>query len=296
MANSQSLQRISLYRPFVAQTVAASSGDRPLSFFEHLEEARERLRVVVYAFILAFVVFLVFSFQYVVVLGVPMWLPLPALNLQEGIAQQFFVAIRAWLVPTYVTPVVLTPWEPVIVQFKVALFLAVVATSPVSTYEFWRFVAPALNARERRLIIRVSVPVVLLFLAGVTLSFLVVLPFTFSFLYGIAIAMGALPLLQVQEFLDFVLLFSLAFGIAFELPVVMYGLSVLGVVEPEFWKKNWRYAVVAIFFFGAAITPDGSGVTMMLVSIPMLALYAGGYVAIRLRLRRTGRNNGSTKS
>src|SRR2546422_6160477 len=268
----------------------------PLRFFEHLEELRKRLKIVVYAFIVAFAVFLFFSFRYVVIFGVPMWLPLPILSFQEGIALQFFVALRAWLVPAYVTPAFFTAWEPVIVQFKVALFLAIVAISPISTYEFWRFVAPALRPRERRLIVRVSVPVVLLFLAGVAMSFLVVLPFTFSFLYGIAIAMGALPLLQVQEFLDFVLLFSLAFGIAFELPVVMYGLSVLGVVEPEFWKKNWRYAVVAIFFFGAAITPDGSGVTMMLVSIPMLALYAGGYVAIRLRLRRTGRNNGSTKS
>jgi len=276
--------------------MAASTEDHPRSFFEHLEEARRRLKVVVYALLLAFVIFLTFSFQYVVVFGVPMWLPLPALNLREGIAQQFFVAIRAWLVPTYVTPVVLTPWEPVIVQFKIALFLAIVTTSPVSTYEFWRFVAPALKASEKRLLIRVSVPVVLLFLAGVAMSFFVVLPFTFSFLYGIAIAMGALPLLQVQEFLDFVLLFSLAFGIAFELPVVMYGLSVLGVVDPEFWKRNWRFAAVAIFFFGAAITPDGSGVTMLLVSIPMLALYAGGYGAIRLRFRRKDRNRSPTKS
>jgi sec-independent protein translocase protein TatC len=276
--------------------MAASTKDRPRSFFEHLEEARRRLKVVLYALLLAFVVFLMFSFQYVVVFGVPMWLPLPVINLREGIAQQFFVAIRAWLVPTYVTPVVLTPWEPAIVQFKIALFLAIVATSPISTYEFWRFVAPALKASEKRLLIRVSVPVVLLFFAGVAMSFLVVLPFTFSFLYGIAIAMGAQPLLQVQEFLDFVLLFSLAFGIAFELPVLMYGLSVLGVVDQEFWKRNWRFSAVAIFFFGAAITPDGSGVTMLLVSVPMLALYAGGYGAIRLRFRNKDRNRSPTKS
>src|SRR5207249_243194 len=93
--------------------------------------------------------------------------------------------------------------------------------------------APALRPKERRMIVRVSVPVVLLFLAGVAMSFLVVLPFTFTFLYGIAIAMGALPLLDLQQFLDFVLLFSLGFGIAFELPVVMYGLSVLASWRPN---------------------------------------------------------------
>ncbi len=283
-------------------SMAGAGGDAPrersasLRFFEHLEEARGRLRVAVCAFLVAFGVFLFFSFQYVVVFGVPMWLPLPTLNLQEDIAQQFFVALRAWLVPPYVNPVVLTPWEPVIVQFKVALFLAIVATSPISTYEFWRFVAPALRPKEKQLIVRLSVPVVLLFLAGVAVSFLVVLPLTFSFLYGIAIAMGAQPLLQIQEFLDFVILFSLGFGAAFELPVVMYGLSALGIVDAAFWKRHWRFATVAIFIFGAVITPDGSGVTMMLVSIPMLFLYVGGYVAIRLRARSGARLGSATKS
>ncbi len=270
--------------------------DRPRTFFQHLEEVRQRLKVVVWAFVVAFAIFLMFSFQYVVVFGVPMWLPLPTVNLQESIAQQFFVAVRSWLVPTYVSPVVLTPWEPVLVQLKVALFLAVVATSPLSTYEFWRFVAPALKPNERRLIVRVSVPVVLLFLLGVAISFLVVLPFTFSFLYGVAIAMGAQPLLQLQEFLDFILLFSLAFGAAFELPVVMYGLSVLGIVSPEFWKRHWRFAAIGIFFFGAAITPDGSGVTMMLVAVPMLILYVAGYAAIRIRFRNRDREAGAAKS
>src|SRR5206468_12161987 len=161
---------------------------------------------------------------------------------------------------------------------------------------FWRFVAPALKATERQLIIRISVPVVFLFLSGVAMSLLVVLPFTFTFLYGIAIAMGAETLLQLDGFLDFVLLFSIAFGAAFDLPVVMYGLSVLGIVEADFWKRHWRFAVIAIFFFGAAITPDGSGVTMLLVAVPMLFLYVGGYAAIRLHDRSASRHGSAAKS
>ncbi len=265
--------------------MAASTEDHPRSFFEHLEEARRRLKVVLYSLLLAFIFFLSFSFQYVVVAGVPMWLPLPSFNPREVIASQFFIAARVWLVPATVSPAVFTPWEAVLVQFKVALFLAAVATSPVSTYEFWRFIAPALKPKEKRLIIRVSVPVVLLFFAGVAMSFLVVLPFTFSFLYGIAAGLGAELFLSLQEFLDFILLFSLAFGVAFELPVIMYGLSALGVVEPASWKRHWRFAAVAIFVFGAVITPDGSGVTMMIVALPMMALYVGGYAAIRLKFR-----------
>ena len=265
-------------------------------FFRHLEELRARLKVVVAAIIIAFVLFLVLSFQQVAVLGASIWLPLPSLNLQTNIAQQFFVAVRAYLLPAFVEPVVLVPWDPVLAQLKVAFFLALVATSPISTYEFWRFVAPALKAKERRLIIRVSVPVVLLFAAGIAMSFLVVLPFTFSFLYGVAIGMGATPLATLGDFVDFVLLFSLAFGIAFELPVIMYGLSVLGIVDASFWKRHWRLATIAIFFFGASITPDASGVTMMIVTVPMLALYAAGYAAIRIRLRKRAADVGVAKS
>ena len=288
-------------RALVARPMASDGSpkaeDRPRSFFEHLEEVRARLKVVIVSLLIAFVFFLLFTFQYFVVSGLALWLPVPSLNPQETIANQFLIALRLWLVrPVDGTPiqlVVLTPWEAVVVQFKIALFLAAIAISPVATYEFWRFVSPGLKPKEKSLIMRVSIPVVVLFLAGVAVSLLIVLPFTFPFLYGIAVAIGATPLLQLQEFLDFVLLFTLAFGAAFELPVVMYGLSALGIVQPDFWRRNWRYATIAIFIFGAIITPDGSGVTMMLVSVPMLILYVAGYAMIRLRLKNTTKGKSS---
>jgi len=263
-----------------------------MSFFEHLEEVRRRLKVVIFAFVVSFAFFLTFSLQYGV-LGYAGYLPVPSLNPREVIASQFLVALENRYIPANITTVVLTPWEAIVVQFKAALFLAAVLISPVSTYEFWAFISPALKPKERRLIIRVSVPVVLLFLAGVAMSFLVVLPFTIPFLYDISGAIVDQPLFQIQEFLDFILLFSLAFGAAFELPVVMYGLTVLGIVQPAFWLRNWRYAAIAIFVFGAFITPDGSGVTMMLVALPMLALYAGGFGATLLRERRRERTKTS---
>jgi len=126
-----------------------------------------------------------------------------------------------------------------------------------------------------------------LFLSGVTLCFVVVLPFTFNLLYSVQTSLGAnFLILYGNDFIDFVIWFTLAFGLAFELPILMYGLSYLGIVRSDFWKKYWRFATIAIFLFGAIITPDGSGVTMMLVSIPMLALYVIGYAATALRERR----------
>ena len=259
-----------------------------MTFFGHLEELRQRLKIIILAFVVLFLVFITFSLQYGV-LGLPTYLPVPSLDPKASLASQFLVPLQDRYIPANVTTIVLTPWEAVVVQFKTALFLAAVAISPISTYEFWAFVRPALRPKERRLLVRISAPVVLLFLAGVAMSFLVVLPFTIPFLYDIAGGLVDEPFFQLQEFLDFVLLFSLAFGLAFELPVLMYGLSSLGIVSPEFWARNWRYAAIGIFVFGAFITPDGSGVTMMLVSVPMLALYAGGYGASRLRERRRAR-------
>lgn len=264
-----------------------------MTFFEHLEELRRRLKVVIVAFILAFVFMLTFSIQPVYLSQTPIWMPLPTANQGETIPAQFIVLLNHSLVQGSAILVVLTPWEAVIAQLKVAMFLAAVITSPVTTYEFWRFVAPALKPSERRLIFRISTPVVALFLIGVLVSLLVVLPFTFPFLYAFAFSFGAQPFLRLEEFLDFVLMFSLAFGLSFELPVVMYGLSYLGIVTPDFWKRNWRYATIAIFIFGAVITPDGSGVTMMLVSIPMLFLYLAGYVAVARRNKHMARAKSS---
>ncbi|MGI0148415.1 MAG: twin-arginine translocase subunit TatC [Thermoplasmata archaeon] len=255
-----------------------------MSFFEHLEELRQRLKIVIAAFIIVFAIILTFAIQPVPVGNTTIYLPVPTADQGRTIPAQLIILLNHSLVQGSASIAVFTPAEAVMAQLKVAMFLAAVITSPLTTYEFWRFVAPALKANERRLILRITVPIVALFLSGVLVSLLVVLPFTFPFLYGFAAAFGATPLLQLDEFLDFVLWFSLAFGLAFELPVVMYGLSYLGIVSPDFWKKNWRYAAIAIFIFGAVITPDGSGVTMMLVSIPMLFLYVMGYVAV---VRRT---------
>ena len=89
--------------------------------------------------------------------------------------------------------------------------------------------------------------------------------------------------LTVNDFIAFVLQFVLGFGIAFQLPVIMYVLSLSGATDSKFWQRNFRYAIIIITVFGAIITPDGSGVTMWFIALPMIALYAIGILAIRRR-------------
>lgn len=128
---------------------------------------------------------------------------------------------------------------------------------------------------------KVILPMSLLFIFGVVFSYLLVIPLTLNFLYKYGESIGAETFLTVDGFITFVLQFILGFGIAFQLPVLMYALSLSGLTDSKFWQKNFRYAIIIITIFGAVITPDGSGITMWFIALPMIALYALGIMAIR---------------
>jgi len=130
-------------------------------------------------------------------------------------------------------------------------------------------------------LIKVISPMFLLFIFGAVFSYILVIPFTLNLLYKYGESIGAETFLTVNDFITFVLQFILGFGIAFQLPVLMYVLSLSGLTDSKFWQKNFRYAIIIITIFGAIITPDGSGVTMWFIALPMIALYAVGIVMIR---------------
>lgn len=130
-------------------------------------------------------------------------------------------------------------------------------------------------------ILKIILPIFLLFIFGVVFSYILVIPFTLNFLYKYGESIGAETFLTVNDFITFVLQFILGFGIAFQLPVLMYALSLIGLTDSRFWQKNFRYAIIIITIFGAVITPDGSGVTMWFLALPMIALYAVGIFAIK---------------
>lgn len=266
-----------------------------MSFWEHVDELRRRLKWTFLLILILFVLFMTTGIGQVTIGATEVPMLVPALGpTSNNTAAQFFLAMKAYLVPSRVGNVPLNfsyaqPWDAYIVMFKVAFFLAIVFSSPSIVYEAAQFVGPALRPSEKRLILRIAVPVMVLFLAGVIMCLVVVLPFTFGLLFSAQNLMGAnLLILYGDNFIDFVLLFSLAFGVAFQLPVVMYGLSAVGLVPPNFWGRHWRIAVIGIFFFGALITPDGSGLTMMLVAVPMLLLYILGYAFARTTSERGG--------
>ena len=116
------------------------------------------------------------------------------------------------------------------------------------------------------------------------------IPSTMEFLYMYGDASGLITFLNIMDFITFVLQYLLAFGISFELPLIMYAISMSGIVGNDFWRKNIRYAILAIIIFGAIVTPDGSGVTMWFIAAPMMALYLVGMIVIEHKNRKKDLN------
>lgn len=256
-----------------------------MSFWEHLEELKKRFT---YSFITVTAIALftfIFGLRSTIWADLIIYYPYPALY--NNINTQVFNRMRADLITDdriQIIPVGIA--DTMIVQLEISLFLGILLGMPMIVYQFGKFVAPGLYPHEKRMIMRTAVPATFLFAIGCLFAYLVIIPFTIRFLYGFTFEMGIQPYLSVESFISFVIIFMVAYGLVFELPVIMVGLSTLGVVEPQFWKDNWRYAFVAMIIFGAFITPDGSGITQIIVAAPMMLLYVIGYLLSKHKVNK----------
>lgn len=254
-----------------------------------VDEARRRLLRVLLVLGPLFGILLTFQLRPVTLslfsLRIPFAYPYPSLF--DNVTAQVFRALVHWMLPPSVTLLNVGVGDSVLVQMEIGLLLTIILGMPWLVHEAAQFLVPALRQSERQLLRRVGLPATLLFAVGTGLALFWLTPLTFSLLFRYVAAMGLAPVLGVQDFATFALLYSLAFGIVFELPVFVYALTRLGVVRASTWRKHWRAAVVGALFFGMVITPDNSGITMLLIATPMIALYlSGAYFAQRWERRR----------
>ena len=255
-----------------------------MGWMEHLQELRDRAvrAIITVAIIIAC------SFTLTIrqgeFNGYPFYYPYP--DPFNNIASLFLKKLQTDLLPSYVEVIVVTPWDAIIALFYASIFLGISAGMPMIVYQIGKFVAPGLYPHEKRLIMKLMGPASALFVAGCVFAYIYIIPFTIEFLFRYAIAINLITFLTIDSFISFILLFMAAFGLAFEMPIIMVLLTSLEVVDAKFWKDNFMYAFVAMCIFGAVITPDGSGVTMFMVAGPMIALYWAGYfVASRHKLK-----------
>jgi sec-independent protein translocase protein TatC len=185
----------------------------------------------------------------------------------------------------------ITPMESFsIIWVQLPLLCSVFLASPWIVYQVWAFIAPGLYKRERRW----AAPFVLvtagLFIAGGLFAYFLAFRFGLEFLLGIGMSNNVQPVVSITEYFDLFVNVTLGVGLVFELPVLIFLLTLLRVASPRFLLRHSRYAILGIVIAAAIITPTPDVFNLMLFAIPMCALYfVGVFLGYLLVLRREGK-------
>ncbi len=165
---------------------------------------------------------------------------------------------------------------------KVAMIMGLFIAMPIILWNVWAFVAPGLHKHERKYAAPFVIIGSLLFLLGGAFALFVVVPFAIDFLVSFGQDQGLKAMITVSSYIDFILKFTLAFGVVFEMPVVITLLSMLGVVTPQFLSKNRKYAILINFIIAAILTPTPDIVNQSLMAGPLIILYEVGIICARV--------------
>ena len=246
--------------------------------YVHLNELRTRvLRVVIVVGIIA-VFLMTFHLETMTYNEIMLYYPTP--EPLDNIAAQLTNYFRTNLVPEDVQLIQTAPGQAFFAQVHIAALVGLVAGIPIIIREAIGFLKPALKENEINVGRTITAPIMGLFISGCLFAYFVVIPFMLEFLYKYGASSGLVTFLNIMDFVTFVLQFLLAFGLSFQLPVIMYAFSQAGMTDAKFWRKNIRYAIIIIVIFGAVIPPDGSGVTMWFIAGPMIGLYLAGMILV----------------
>jgi sec-independent protein translocase protein TatC len=232
------------------------------TLISHLLELRDRLLSAAVSVLLMFIPAVIFRNKLFDLVAAPLRAKLP-----EGDS----------LVATTITGSFMVP-------IKLALFVSVFAAMPWVLYQIWSFVAPGLYKHEKRFAVPMLVSSILLFYLGIFFAYRFIFPVAFDFLMNNG-PEGVKQMPEIGYTIDFVLRLLLAFGVAFEIPVVVVLLTLTGLVPVEKLSSSRGYVVIGIFVVAAVLTPPDP-MSQLLMAIPMWLLYEAGVLAARLLTRK----------
>ena len=223
-----------------------------MSFLDHLEELRRRLIYSLLSVGVAFGVAWYFSDRIFDLMQRPIVQALRNHKLDEKL-------------------VYLNPTEPFNLYLKVGLVAGLFLASPLVLYQVWLFISPGLYRREKRYVLPFLFSTVGLFLAGGYFGYRLVYPAALDFLLGYGEQFK--PMITIGEYTDLFLTVILGLGLVFELPILIFFLALMGVVDAGFLWRNFRYSIFVIFLIAAVVTPTTDIVNMCIFAAPMVALY-----------------------
>jgi sec-independent protein translocase protein TatC len=253
-------------------TSPADGSDREQPLIEHLVELRQRLLRAVVGILIVFLALIPFANELYTHFAAPLLKALPA---------------GSSMIATEVASPFLTP-------IKLAFFVALMLTMPLTLYQAWGFVAPGLYRHEKRLATPLLVSSALLFYLGCAFAYFLVLPVVFKFLTGVA-PEGVAVMTDITHYLDFVMITFLAFGVCFEVPVAVVILVAMGWVTIEQLKAARGYVIIGAFFIAAIVTPPDV-LSQIMLAIPMYILYEIGIIAARIAVKKPAETSEVTSS
>jgi sec-independent protein translocase protein TatC len=245
-----------------------------MSFMEHLEELRKRILMVLVGVVVAFFVSLIFSNQ--------LWdvISAPAVDALKQIGAK---------PPNLVFNSPMDVFN--IVWMKLPLLCAIFVGAPWTVYQVWLFIAPGLYKRERRWAVPFIVSTAGLFIIGGLFAYFVAFRYGLVFLLGLGLSNNITPLISVVEYFDLFVDVMLGIGLVFEMPIIIFFLTLLRVASPRFLLRHSRYAILGIVILAAIVTPTPDVFNLMLFATPMCALfYVGIFASYLLVLKREGKS------
>jgi sec-independent protein translocase protein TatC len=238
-----------------------------MSFFDHLVELRKRIISALVAVGLGMVLGLAVAKHFINFIIQPMLHALRANHLEDKM---------------YYT----SPAGYISLVINLGLYLGIVLAMPWVLYQVWLFVAPGLYRHERRAVASFIISAMFLFLCGIAFGYFVMIPQVLTYVVSFANTGAIRPLISINEYFDLILVILIGLGVIFELPVVVFILSLFGIVTPKFLLRNFRYALLLITVVAAIVTPTPDATTMLIFMAPMVALYFIGVLVSYVVLRR----------
>ena len=229
-----------------------------MTFLEHLDELRKRITQAVIGLFVGFIA---------------------AFAVADQVFEFVFARLAADIPGHHL--IYTDPGEAFFLWIKIAALTGVLISSPFLMWQVWLFIAPGLYANEKKLAIPFVICSSALFIAGAAFSHYVVFPFAWKFFASFSSSfLDFMP--RVEPVFSLYVKLLLGMGLVFQMPVLMFVLARMGVVDARFLIKNIKYAVLGIFIAAALITPDGSPVNQVLVAAPMFGLYLIGILVVWL--------------
>ena len=232
-------------------------GPARMPIMDHLGELRRRVTIIVVSVIVC---------SLIVYFATPALIELMIDQIQEAMRGQELV--------------VMSVLGGFTIRFKVALFFSVIICSPIIIWEVLAFFLPALKPKERRWVVPTVAAMVFLFFLGMVFCFFIIQPAAFGWLLDQSFEIGTI-MPNAEDYLTIYMLLEIGFGIAFQLPLLVFYLSIFHLVPYKTFRSQWRIVYVAFMVLSAVVTPDASPVTMVLMFAVLIFLYEAALAVAR---------------